>query len=241
MISVVINILNEAEAIGRALKSIFDQRSCDIEVIVVDDGSTDNLDDALKVWRDRITLIRFDQNKGRQVARNAGIAAARGQYLFVCDADIVLESDCFKKMLAALSERPECSYAYSGYRFGSKVYTSFPFDQKTLRNANYINTASLVKRSDHPGFDESIEKFQDWDVWLTMLENGYIGAYIPEILFSFRSPTRAGALSAPYPLWMYRIPWCLFGIRIQKIDDYHRWRKIIQTKHGIVAEKRRER
>ena len=147
-------------------------------MIVVDDGSTDNLDDALKVWRDRITLIRFDQNKGRQVARNAGIAAARGRYLFVCDADIVLESDCFKKMLAALSERPECSYAYSGYRFGSKVYTSFPFDQKTLRNANYINTASLVKRSDHPGFDESIEKFQDWDVWLTMLENGCTSARI---------------------------------------------------------------
>lgn len=233
MISIIINIFNEADVIQKTLTSIFNQNVKDIEVIMVNDGSTDNLDEIIEPWLDKITYIKFEKNKGRQVARNVGIDHSKGEYLFVCDADISMKLDCLEKMLAALHNNQKAAYAYAAFTWGNKTFTSFPFDAEKLKKMNYINMASLVRKNLHPRFDEKIGKFQEWDVWLTLLERGYEGVYVPEILFSFGPPRKTG-LSVLLPRFMYKIPWEKFGIHIRAIEQFEYWKKIVQQKHGIT-------
>ncbi len=94
-VSAVIAVYNLAPYVGAAIESILVQQAgfagsgpLDLEVVVVDDGSTDDLDGALAPFRDRITFLRTT-NAGVASALNAGIRAARGQYVAVCDADDV--------------------------------------------------------------------------------------------------------------------------------------------------------
>jgi len=236
MISVIIASLNEGKVLPRTLEGIFSQTVKDIEIIYINDASTDNTDDVVKPYLDRITYIKHEKNVDVQISRNEGIATSHGEYIFVCDADIVLQPDCFEKMLNALEQHPECSYAYSSFKWEWKVFKSYSFDAERLKKMNYINTASLVRCEHHPGFDESIGKFQDWDVWLTMLDQGHKGIYIPEVLFSLGEnldrPVRAG-ISKWLPSFMYKIPWNKFGIHVAQVEKYEQRKKIVQKKHHI--------
>lgn len=236
MISAIIPALNEGKVLSRTLDGILAQTVKDIEVIYINDGSTDNTDEAIEPYLDRVTYIKHEKNLDKQIRRNEGIAASHGEYLFVCDADIVMRPDCFEKMLYALHKNPECSFAYSSFKWEWKIFKSSPFDPDLLRSMNYINTASLVRREHHPGFDPAVKKLQDWDIWLTMLGSGHTGIYIPEVLFSLgenlRREVRVG-LSKWLPSCMYRIPWNKLGIRIGQIERYEYWKAYIQKKHGI--------
>lgn len=237
MISIIIPALNEGKTLSRTLDGIFSQTYKDIEVIYINDASTDNTDEVIKPYLDRVTYIKHEKNVDVQISRNEGIAASHGEYIFVCDADIVLQSDCFEKMLNALEQHQECSYAYSSFKWEWKIFKSYPFDVELLKKMNYINTASLVRREHHPGFDPEIRKFQDWDVWLTMLDRGHKGIYIPEVLFSLGEnldrPVRAG-ISKWLPSFMYKIPWNKFGIHVALVEKYEQRKKIVQKKHGII-------
>ncbi len=236
MISIIIPALNEGKVLPRTLDSIFAQTYKDIEVIYISDGSTDNTDEAIKPYLDKVTYIRHEKNIDKQLTRNEGIALAKGEYLFICDADVFLRPDCLEKMFKALQEHPECSFAYSGFKWEWKIFKSFPFDFERLKKMNYINMASLVRKKDHPGFDPTIRKFQDWDVWLTLALQGKKGYYIPEILYStgenLNREIRAG-LSKWLPSFTYRIPWKVFGIRIHAVEKYERGVEAIKSKHHI--------
>lgn len=236
MISIIIPALNEGKVVSRTLDSIFAQTYKNIEVIYINDGSTDNTDEAVKPYLNTITYIKHEKNADRQQRRNEGIVASHGEYIMICDADIVMRQDCLEKMHRALQDHPECSFAYSGFKWGWKTFKSFPFDLELLKKMNYINFASLVRREHHPGLDVSINKFQDWDVWLTMALQGRKGWYIHEILFSLgenlNRPLRAG-LSKWLPRIAYHIPWKKFGIHIQAIEKYEKGLKAIKAKHNL--------
>ncbi len=236
MISIIIPALNEGRVLPRTLDSVFAQSYQDIEVIYINDASTDNTDEAIKPYLDRVTYSKHEKNVDKQITRNEGIALAKGEYLFVCDADVFLRPDCLEKMFKALQEHPECSFAYSGFKWEWKIFKSFPFDFERLKKMNYINMASLVRKKDHPGFDPTIRKFQDWDVWLTLALQGKKGYYIPEILYStgenLNRQIRAG-LSKWLPSFVYRIPWKIFGIKISAVEKYERGVEAIKSKHHI--------
>lgn len=236
MISIIIPALNEGKVLPRTMDSIFAQTYKDIEVIYINDGSTDNTDEAMKPYRERVIYIKHEKNLDKQISRNEGISVAHGEYLFVCDADIILLPDCLEKMLCVLKEHPECSFAYSSFMWGWKIFKSYSFAAERLRKMNYINTASLVRREHHPGFDPEVQKLQDWDVWLTMLDSGRRGIYIPEILFSLgenlHREVRVG-LSKWLPSFMYKIPWNKFGIHIGQIERYEYWKEYIRRKHSL--------
>jgi len=86
LISVVIPTYNRAAYLGRALQSVFAQTFKDFEVIVVDDGSTDNTADIVNAWKDKIHYF-YQKNQGRAVARNKGIELAKGKYIAWLDSD----------------------------------------------------------------------------------------------------------------------------------------------------------
>lgn len=237
MVSIVIPTLNEGKVLPRTLSGIFSQTYKDIEVILVNDASTDTTDEAVKPFLDRITYIRHDKNVDKQISRNEGIAASRGEYILVCDADIQMQPTMIEKMVRSLEENPDCSFAYSSFKWEWKVFKSFPFDVERLKKMNYINTAALVRRQDHPGFDPEIKKFQDWDVWLTLVGQGRKGCYVPEVLFTVgENLKRSGrpGVSKWLPKIIYRIPWGKLGIKTKKIDEYEKWKTIVQRKHRIL-------
>ena len=167
----------------------------------------------------------------RNYARNRGFREAKGKYLLFCDADIVMRPDCLEKMVHALESHPQASYAYVSFRFGFKTFKLWPFDPDLLRKMNYIHTTSLIRREHFPGFDESVKRLQDWDLWLTMLEQGHTGVWVPEILF--RAIPHKGGMSLWVPGIVYRIPWRRFGIRIRNVEKFLEAEKVMKKKHNL--------
>lgn len=231
-ISVIIPTYQHAATIAACLESVFAQTRRANEIVVVNDGSTDDTERALAPYLDRITLI-MQANQGGNAARNNGFAASHGDLVIFCDADVVMRSDMLEIMERALAEHPEASYAYSGFRFGWKAFRSFPFDANLLRTMNYVHTTSLVRRADFPGFDPKIRRFQDWDVWLTMLGQGKTGILVDQELFQVLELHARPGISQWRPSFLYGLPWKRLGWRPKSIRAYEDARRIIAEKHGL--------
>lgn len=229
-ISIVIPAFQHGKELPRCLDSIFRQTRRDLEVIVVNDGSTDDTLERLEPYAGRIRLIS-QENRGGNAARNRGAREASGRFILFCDADVIMRRDMLAKMLAALDAHPEAAYAYSSFRYGWKLFRLWPFDAERLRRANYIHTTSLIRRDRFPGFDETVRRLQDWDLWLTMLERGDKGVFIPETLF--RCLPHRGGISSWVPRVFYRIPWDRIGWRSLTVEKYRQAEAVIRKKHGI--------
>jgi glycosyltransferase involved in cell wall biosynthesis len=193
MISVIIPVFQSSRTIVQCLDSVFGQRDVEFEVLVVDDGSTDDIQSLLLPYRSRIGLY-LREHQGACSARNFGAKQAAGEYLYFCDSDIVLEPDALAKFKKALVDHPEAAYAYCPFRFDSRFMRGIPFSATWLKRMNYISTMSLVRTKDFLGFDESLGRFQDWDMWLSMLEVGKRGILVPDPLF--RTLPRKGISSS---------------------------------------------
>lgn len=229
-ISIIIPTWNSARTLGACLESLFAQTYRDFEIIIVDDGSTDDTRTILAPYENRIKLI-VQENQGSSPARNRGWREAKGDDLLFLDSDIILRPDTLEILLRALDGHPDASYAYASFRWGKKLFRLWPFDAAKLRRMPYIHTAALVRAKDFPGFDEEIKRLQDWDVWLTMLEQGKKGIWVSEVLFSVEP--RAHGISQWAPKWFYWIPWRLMGWKPKRVKKYEAAMEIIKRKHHL--------
>ncbi len=230
MISIIIPVYNQADKISLCLDSIKNQTYKKYEIIVVNDGSKDKVSEVLTKYQQKFSTrfkIINQENQGSNFARNNGSKFARGDYLLFCDADIVLRDDFLETMLSALKSSGR-SYAYSSHKFGFKNFNLWKFDEAKLKQMPYIHTTSLIKKDDFPGFDENIKRLQDWDLWLTMLENGKKGIWIDEYLFQVES---GGTMSSWMPSFVYKI----FPF-LPKVRKYKKSVQIIKEKHNIPIE-----
>lgn len=228
-ISIIIPAFNSARTIDQTLQAVWQQRWKNLEVIVVDDGSTDNLDEVLRPHRDRVTLIQ-QANAGAPAARNRGAAEATGRWWLFLDADTVLQPDALTTMASVLEAHPEAAYAYSDFRFGAKKFQLQEFSGNRLRQMNYIHTSSLLRPAAWPGFDPGLKRFQDWDLWLTMLANGHRGIWIPRELFRISD---TGMMSRWLPSIIYRLPLIGRGIGNTNIRKYRAAEAVIRAKHQL--------
>lgn len=232
MISIIIPVYNGASKILKTLESINKQSYQDYEVIIVNDGSTDNVESVCASYLKKINsnnsyLFINQSNQGAPAARNKGFFASKGEFLFFCDADAVLHPQALEIMLSTLDFHPEASYAYSSFKWGKKLFTLCDFDSDKLCKMPYIHTMSLIRRQDFPkqAWDINIKKLQDWDLWLSMLENNKIGIWIPQVLFVV-SP--GGTISSWLPAAAYR----LFPF-LPAVKKYKNALKIVKEKHGL--------
>lgn len=109
---------------------------------------------------------------------------ANARYLLFCDDDIEWMPGAIAHLCRTLDENPWASYAYGAYEMGGKVQCDQPFDADRLRRGNFVSTMSVIRREAFPGFDESIPRLQDWDLWLSMLEQGKTGVQCGRLIFS---------------------------------------------------------
>lgn len=234
LISVIIPTYQHASALPACVEAVFAQTYPNLEIIVVDDGSTDNTQEILKKYQDRVKSIHQD-NQGSNPARNRGLQEAKGEFVICCDADVIMKPQMLEKMYQALVSRPEASYAYASFWFGWKHFAGQEFDGEKLRQTNFIHTSSLARKADFPGFDDKVKRLQDWDVWLTMLAQGKRGVWVPETLFtvSIHGASRIG--SSWLPKIFYRIPWKKLGWTPRRIKKYEAAKDVIVKKHQLVG------
>jgi len=229
-ISVIIPAYNHAHTLKRSLSSLKKQTVQPSEVIIVNDGSTDNFNELISELKITLPIKIIEQeNRGANAARNAGLKESRCELVIFWDADTIGRPKMLEKMLFALEQNPKASYAYSRYYFGWKKMKSHTFDPILLQKINYIDQTSLVRRTDLPaeGCDASLKRFQDWDLWLTMLENKKTGVLAPEVLYKKIVRGRKG-ISSWLPGFVFKLPW-----KIEKVKEYEKAREIILKKHGL--------
>ena len=232
-ISVIIPSYQHAKTLGDCLDSVLAQTVKADEIIVVDDGSTDATQDVLGSYTQKGIVVLTQQNQGSNPARMAGFAASTGDRIIFCDADMRMRPDMLAKLSLALDAHAEASYAYGSFRFGWKSFVGVPFDAARLRKGNYIHTSSLIRREHFPGFDLAIRRLQDWDLWLTMLEQGHGGIFVPEELFLVVDVRGRQGISQWLPSIAYRIPWKRFGWMPRSVAKYEAAKQIISDKHRL--------
>jgi glycosyltransferase involved in cell wall biosynthesis len=194
-VSVVVPCFNDGEFLPEAVASVMNISRDDIELIVVDDGSTDEQTrkemDTLSAQG--IKVVR-QENKGLAAARNAGIRVSRGGYILPLDADNRLRLGYIEHGIRVLDANPHIGVVYGdaeyiGMRTGRWRVGSFERDR--LLRWNYIDACALYRRSiweQNHGYDGTmpIQGLEDWDFWLSALAHGWEFAYVPEVLFEYR-------------------------------------------------------
>jgi len=194
LISIVIPTHNSARLLKDTLRSIAIQTYNNVEVIVVDDKSStlerSAIKSTIKESPLKIQSIMKQKNGGAADARNAGAEKATGEFLFFCDSDVVLEADCLEEMLQCLHDNPESSWAYSNYKIGEKELTFKKFSKKIFKEKNICSTMSLLRTKHFPKFHPELQRLQDWDLFLSMIEDGCSGKWIDQCLFT--AADRAG-------------------------------------------------
>lgn len=234
LVSVIIPSYQHAGTLPACLNAVFAQDYPSVEVIVVDDGSTDDTQRVLQPYHSRITLIT-QTNQGSNPTRNRGFAEAHGEYVIFADADVIMKPEMLLTMVAALEADRTASIAYCSFLFGWKHFRPVAWNADRLRSMNFIHTTSLVRRADFPGFDNSIRRFQDWDVWLTMLAQGKRGVLVLGTLFQCLIEGESRIGSAWLPSFVYRIPWHLLPWMPARVAKYEAAREIIRNKHGLAS------
>lgn len=240
-INIVIPVHNQARKLIECLKSIQKQTFQDFSIIIIDDGSTDDFKTAVESWLRKENLQAKDPSReistktkifvqkrlGPNAARNRGAKECLGEYILFCDADIVLHKNFLEKTYTKLKNQKEASYCYTSFKYGWKKFKLFPFDAQKLKEMPYIHTTSLIRRKDFHGFDENIKRLQDWDMWLTMLEKGFVGVWIPEVLFKVKS---GGSISRWVPKFFIK-----HFKNSKKVKAYWEAIGIIKKKHKILT------
>ena len=135
MISIIIPVYNQAEHLINCLASVKKQTYDNYEIIVVNDGSTDNIIKVIekfkKIFSFKLTYLE-EENRGANVARNRGAKSAKGEYIIFCDADVIMEPNMLELMLKTLKDNPDASFCYSSFMWGYKKFKLWPFDAKKL-------------------------------------------------------------------------------------------------------------
>lgn len=198
-VSVIIPAYNSAKTVGAAIDSVLSQKP--LEVIVVDDGSTDDLGKALKPYKSKIKVIT-QANAGVSAARNKGVTEAKGDYICCLDADDRLSPTFLAKAKKELDADPGLGIAYPGMTvFDNSVQVSDfdgqPFGFELLTTGNFIPCANLFRKtawSRAGGYKAINPSWEDYDLWLSITEMGYNALLIPEekLLYATHQQGRTG-------------------------------------------------
>ena len=178
LVSVVVPCYNQAHFLGEAVESVLAQSYSRFEIVVIDDGSTDNTSEIAERYR-RVRCIRQD-NQGLSAARNSGLRQSKGEYVVFLDADDRLLPEALQEGIECLKAHPECAVAFGPYRLiasdGSFLkQRRQPIVDKdsyaALLQRNYIGVPAVVmyRRAVFEsvgGFDSSVDASADADLYL---------------------------------------------------------------------------
>ena len=185
----------------------------DYEILVVDDGSTDGTGDTVgSLGSDKIRYIRLPGNLGGNVARNAGIRLAQGEFIAFLDDDDAWEAGKLQRQLDAVAGGSGADWCRTGVgiyatngRYERYVFMEPPFKDryKAIMSDNYIGVTSsiLVRRESLDaigGFDEALPALQDWDLYIRLTAKGCRLCGVDAMLVRYSKTYVTGSVSGSY-------------------------------------------
>jgi glycosyltransferase involved in cell wall biosynthesis len=198
-ITVVIPCFNHGRFLFESVERALGQQGGPPQVIVVDDGSTDEeTQRALEELPEGVRLIR-QENAGVAVARNSGFENSDSELLLMVDADDRLTLDALDVLRPPLEANPDVGYCYGLMKLigaWSGVLRFPDFDPYILLHRSIAGAQlGLVRRrcwEDAGGFDPAIDGYEDWDFCLSALEKGWRGLQIDRVTHEYRKHERSG-------------------------------------------------
>ena len=196
VVSVVIPCHNSTAFLAETVESVLAQTLPEVEIIMVDDGSTDHtaswIEQRIVTSPDRgIRLIR-QANAGVAAARNRGISEARGRFVLPLDADDLIAPTMLEESAELLEANPDLSLVYTDRQdFGDieRVWTAGQFDLQRLKYFNQIAYCCMFRKSmwEHiKGYRTNVNGFDDWDFWVAAAWRGFKGRHLPKPLLKHR-------------------------------------------------------
>lgn len=200
-VSVLLTVHNFADHVGAALRSVALGEGVPLEVVAVDDASTD---DSVAVVREvsrelpwlPITLIRRTHNGGLPAARNLALEHARADLVFVLDADNMVLPRGIAKLRDALEQHPEAAFAYGLIECFDEhgpldVLSWMDWDPARLRHGNFVDAMALIRRPallEVGGYalDPALYGWEDFAVWVAMADAGRHGIRVPDFVARYR-------------------------------------------------------
>ena len=210
-VSVVIPTYNCARFLGRTIDSALGQTYRDFEVIVVDDGSTDETQSLVVGYGEAVHYV-YQPNQGASAARNVALSRAGGEFIAYLDADDLWSPEKLARQIEYLDAHPACGFVHTEVsviderdqilyaRFNQETGRAVPQGQcvRDVLLRSHIQTLTVVERRsafDNAGsFDLRLPVAQDYLHWIHVVLRGYEVGYLPEPLGQYR--WRAGSLMA---------------------------------------------
>lgn len=249
MISVVMPCFNAAQDIRNGAASVLDQSYKDLELIVVDDGSTDGSQAILQELReDRLVMIR-KEHRGVSAARNAGLLKARGRYVAFLDADDAWDSQCLAKLLEAVEAASGAALAYCGWQNvglgGGRGKPYVPPDYERDSKLEHLLSgcpwpihAALTRLEavrEAGGFDEAFANSEDYGLWLRIAAFHRI-VRVPEVLayYNFHAGQQASRNRAKAAVYQWLVQRKFLDEHLDIVQRVGRRRVNEITKGGLL-------
>ena len=216
LLSVVIPYYNLGKTLPETIESIKETEYKKYEIIIVNDGSTDQESiDVLKQYEndEKIRIINI-KNKGLANARNVGAEAAKGEFVAFIDADDKIDKTFYTKAINILHQYDNVSYVYSWVQYfegSTAVWPTFNIHIPYLLCANMLAAYSVIRKNDFLNFGKNRIKMEygmeDYDGWVSLAEHGCLGVSIPEKLnlYRVRKDSMSRQFNKKMRIYLYQI------------------------------------
>jgi glycosyltransferase involved in cell wall biosynthesis len=197
-VSVIVPAFNQGRFLGEALDSVLGQTHQDLEVVVVDDGSTDETAEVVRSRRDPRVRYIHQENQGLSAARNTGIHESTGAWLSFLDADDAFLPEKLSRLLALAQENPGAGLVAGqaipidedGQPTGAVFDCGAPSRPEDWLLGNPLHVGSVILRrawQETVGrFDVSLRSYEDWDLWLRLALAGCPMLWLPHPVSLYR-------------------------------------------------------
>lgn len=209
LVGVIIPCYNTGRYLAEAINSVVAQTFSDYEIVIVDDGSTDNTREVAESYTDHRIRYTYQDNKGLAGARNTGICCTRGEYIAFLDADDLFLPRKLLIQVSYLEEHSDVGLVAGGFQridhegrilYNGKIGAGvIPLEDILVRSVFPVH-CSLVRRSwvDRVGgFDKSLPAAEDWDFYCRLALGGCLMHAIPDVVAAYRMLPKAMSMRAP--------------------------------------------
>lgn len=199
-VSVVVTVFDYADVVVETLDSIVVSLDVGIEIVIVDDASTDDSVAVVRDWMEQhgdvpALLLTRAANQGLTRARNLAIDHARCDFVMMMDADNLVYPTCLRRLADVLQTDPSAAFAYATLEaFGAEpgLRSAQGWHVPWLCDANYIDAQAMIRRStlqrlDGYRVDDTMYGWEDWDLWLRIASIGEYGVHVPQMLGRYRT------------------------------------------------------
>ena len=193
LVSIIVPCYNQAHFLGHALQSVLNQTYETWECIIVNDGSPDDTKVEASKWCDKDNRFRYldKSNGGLSSARNAGIAICKGEYILPLDADDMIYPGYLKTGVNIIKKNPKispvyCDTVHVGEMQGLEKRPEW--SKERLLQGLFIVNSSMYSREAYEsieGYNTEMKGWVDYDLWVQMMDAGFIGKRIPKGLFIY--------------------------------------------------------